>query len=143
MTALRSHKHERQYKDYRKRETDSCPFCDVTPKSNSYVEETATFLVVRNNFPYTLWEGQGVDMHLMVVPKEHTNTLSDLSDAQSKEYLELLQKYEENGYNLYMRSLDSTTRTVAHHHTHLIKTDNKMRKFLLMLKWPKYIRASF
>ena len=143
MTALRSHKEEKRYIALRKVTTDGCPFCNLTPKNPTFIEETPNFVVVSNNFPYSLWEGQGVVEHLMVVPKKHITSLKALSIAESKEYLDILTKYEESDYNIYTRSQNSVTRTVSHHHTHFIKLDHKKRTFLFMLKWPSYIRASF
>lgn len=142
MTATRSTKEEKQYRSYRKNAPHSCPFCDISPSSPSFIEETANFVVINNTFPYSMWDGQSVVEHLMVVPKVHTNTLRNLTAAQSKEYLDILRQYEEYGYNVYTRSQQSVTRSIVHHHTHFIKTNNQERSLLILLRRPFYLRGS-
>ena len=143
MTATRSSQEEISYRKARKSAPQNCPFCEVRVSSDSYVDQSDNFFIIKNNFPYSLWEAQGVDDHLMVIPKKHILSLKELSPEQSKEYVDILKKYEDQNYNVYLRSINSSTRSVLHHHTHLLKTDNKHRKFVILFKWPMYIRMSF
>lgn len=93
-------------------------------------------------FPYTQWDGQGVVDHIMVIPKKHTDTLSDLTSHEAIEYVELIASYESRGYSVYSRSPSSTRKTVVHQHTHLIKLDNQTKKLLFYLKKP-FLRITF
>lgn len=142
MTATRSTQEEKRYKRYLKHHDGICPFCESASQTPALTEESTNFLVVKNSFPYSIWDGQSVKEHLMVVPRKHTDSLAGLSLQQSKEYLDILRKYEESGYNIYTRSLNSTTRSITHHHTHLIKTNHKTHKLLILARWPFYIRGS-
>ncbi|HWT40166.1 MAG TPA: hypothetical protein VN081_02745 [Dongiaceae bacterium] len=143
MTAPRSTKEERSYQKQRKQEvSDTCPFCTINAGHPQYVHETAHLKVIRNRTPYSLWDSQGVVEHLMIVPKQHTSKLGDLGEKAALEYIKLVDRYESAGYNLYARSVDSTNRSVAHQHTHLIKLDGKERTFLLMMKKPWYVRIT-
>lgn len=119
-----------------------CPFCAIEKGHSEYIEETRFLKVIKNLIPYSVWDGQGVVAHLMIVPKEHTDKLGDLSAEAAVEYLKLIDKYETLGYNLYARAPASTVKTVAHQHSHLIKLDHKPRNFLFLLRKPFYIRLS-
>lgn len=89
-----------------------------------------------------MWDGQGVLDHLMIVPKAHTDKLGGLSEQAAIEYLQLIDRYETKGYNLYARAPGSTVKTVVHQHTHLILLDGQDRRFVLALRKPFYIRFS-
>lgn len=143
MTAQRSTKEARSYSKKRKEdETAGCPFCAIGPSHAQYVTETKHLKVIRNRTPYSLWDSQGVLDHLMVVPKQHTGKLGDLGDEAAREFIALIDQYEEDGYAFYGRAPGSAVRSVAHQHTHLLKLDGKKRKFLLMIRQPWYIRLS-
>jgi len=143
MTATRSTKEEKRYQNYRKSEVNTdCPFCTIDAGHPQYVRETTYLKVIRNRTPYSLWDSQGVVEHLMVVPKQHTGTLADLSNEAAVEFVQLISEYETNGYNVYARSVDSKNRSIAHQHTHLIKLDGKEKSLLLMIKKFLYIRLS-
>lgn len=99
----------------------SCPFCTITIDYQYYINETDNFWIIRNRFPYDIWEGQPVLSHLMIVPKAHLLSLKYLSESQSKEFILLLADYEHSGYNVYARTAASKTRSIEHQHTHLIQ----------------------
>lgn len=143
MTAQRSTKEEYRYANKRTEEKgEGCPFCAITPGHPQYVSETKNLKVIRNRTPYSLWDSQGVLDHLMIVPKQHTGKLGDLSSEAASEFVKIIDSYEEDGYSVYARALNSTIRSVAHQHTHLIKLDGKQRNFLFMLRKPWYFRLS-
>lgn len=143
MTAQRSTKEEHLYSRKRTQELGGgCVFCAIAKGHPQYVSETKHLKVIRNQTPYSLWDGQGVLDHLMIVPKQHTNKLGDLSGDAAKEFFALVEQYEEQNYNLYARSVHSTVRSIPHQHTHLIKLDGKQRKFLMMVRKPWYFRIS-
>lgn len=142
MTAGRSMRDEGRYrKAQRTRDVDTCPFCSITENDSQYIDETASFKVIRNTYPYTVWDGQGVVDHLMIVPKKHTDTLGDIGTEAAAEYIKLIELYEKDGYNFYARAPQSNIKTVHHQHTHLIKLDGKHREVFLYMRRP-YVRLS-
>lgn len=144
MTATRSTKEEHQYSRHRKSHHDSkCPFCQIEEGHKQYVEETDNLKVIHNRTPYSIWDGQGVVDHLMIVPKMHTDSLKDLGDDAAVEFMKLLSNYESRGYNVYARAPTSSVKSVVHQHTHLIKLDGHNKRFVLMLRKPYYIRLSW
>ncbi|HVX24656.1 MAG TPA: hypothetical protein VG992_04955 [Candidatus Saccharimonadales bacterium] len=115
-----------------------CAFCAIEAGSDQLIKETKHFKIIYNIFPYSLWDGQRVVEHLMVAPQTHTDTLSALNDKQKAEYVDILQEYESNGYNIYARAPVSKIKSIAHQHTHLIKTEGAARRFLLLLRKPYF-----
>jgi len=139
MTAHRSRKEELEYGSHR-RNTDAaiCEFC--TPLSDQVVKTTKHFRVLRNKFPYSLWDGLAVVDHLMVVPKGHTDTIANFSDIAALEYFRTLATYEEMGYNVYARAPASKKKSIIHQHTHLIKTEGHEKNIVFMVRKPYYFR---
>lgn len=143
MTATRSTKESRHYDNQRKNPANKgCPFCGITKQDQQYVEETKYLKVIRNRYPYSLWDGQGVLDHLMIVPMDHTDKLGKLHPDAAVEYVGLVDKYESLGYNFYARAPSSTVKTVMHQHTHMIRLDGKEKRILVLLRKPFYIRLS-
>lgn len=133
----RSRKDQSRYDHDRKHiVSTNCVFCDIQKKHAQYIDETTHFKIVRNIYPYTHWDQQGVADHLMIIPKQHTATLADLSEDEALEYVKLISSYESNGYNVYARAPSSKIKSVDHQHTHLIKPDGKTIKFLMYTKTP-------
>lgn len=140
MTAQRSRKEEKQYRQHRKKHVQKvCPFCDINP--DEIVRTTKYFYVLRNIFPYSLWDGQEVSDHLMVVPKRHTDKLGGTTPEEAVAFLKIIDSYEAKGYNLYARSPSSSIKSVVHQHTHLMKPKGKQKRFLLMVRKP-FIRIA-
>lgn len=139
----RSRKENSQYNAYIKIRKNSdysiCEFCEIHEKSSQFVKKTEYFKVIRNIFPYSIWDSRRVTDHLMLVPNEHTETLSTLSSSALQEYTILIAEYESAGYNIYARTPSSTMKSVPHQHTHLIKANGKRVKMLLHLDKP-YLR---
>lgn len=137
MTAPRSRKEEEKYKRHRRKlAPDQCQFCEITDKSSQFVTKTKHFKVIKNIFGYSLWDGQKVIDHLLIIPKKHTDNLSNMGSAQKVEYVNLLQRYEKKGYSVYARAPVSVMKSVPHQHTHLIKTTGKPVNFILNLRKP-------
>jgi len=139
--ATRSRKEMLKYRKYRKtlNPKDNCVFCSPKERGNRTVQETKNFWVLRNIFPYSHWDSQGVSDHLMIVPKVHIVSLSNLKSHEIIEYFELMSSYELQGYNIYARPPISSMKSVVHQHTHLIKLDGVSKKLFLYAKKP-YIR---
>lgn len=142
MTATRSTKEESDYKKHRSVAGENCPFCSIDSHHPQFISETVYFLIIKNRFPYSVWDGQVVLEHLMIIPKVHTDTLEDLPEDARDEYLNVTNHYEQNGYDIYTRAKQSTSRSVTHHHTHFIKTDHRQLRFVFMTRWPFYVRLS-
>lgn len=143
MPSGRSRNQQLAYDRHRKTEDkDVCAFCNISGSSNQLVEATKHFQVITNLFPYSVWDSQDVADHLMVTPKAHTDSLADMTAGQKVEYVDLIEKYESQGYNIYSRAPGSVIKSILHQHTHLIKTEGNPKKFVLLLDKP-YIRVVF
>lgn len=142
MTAPRSRKEEKKYDKWKKTaDTSICIFCDVKKGESRFVESTKHFNVIKNEFPYTLWDNQTVTDHLMITPKKHTTSLSTFTDPEKIEYFDLVQKYESKGYNIFERAPETKTRSIPHQHTHLIKQADDFIKFIFSIHKP-YLRIT-
>ncbi len=140
--STRSRKQNNVYRKYLKNNKSSdCIFCEINNKFEQQLQETKYFKVIKNIYSYTLWDGVAVEDHLMIVPKKHTDTLSDLSSVEAKEFVDLLGRYEKAGYNVYARAPDSVRKTVVHQHTHLIKINGKVRRLIFTIYRPFYFRV--
>lgn len=141
MSAPRSRKEAMIYRRYRADKNGvSCEFCNIQKNSPQFISETEYFKIIRNIFAYSLWDGQTVSEHLMLVPKKHIDSLANLPRSAAAEYVQIISKYEGKGYNLYARAPVSIVKSVPHQHTHLIKTSGKLRRFIFLLMKP-YIRV--
>lgn len=108
----------------------------MQPGHPQFVVQTKHFKVVRNLYPYSLWDDHSVADHLMIVPKEHVGSLSGLGAETAQEFLNLVAVYEKEGYNVYARAPQSKMRTILHQHTHLIKITDKKRNFIFFIQRP-------
>jgi len=95
----------------------SCDFCLVP--AEQIVTETPTQRVIHNIFPYATWDFQPVSDHLMIVPKRHLLSLDEQTAQENLELMQLIAKYENTGYSVYIRAPKNVLRSVAHIHTHL------------------------
>lgn len=139
--STRSRKEHRTYKKHlSKNNKNSCDFCDIDKDSDQFIEDNSSFKLIKNIFPYSLWDGLRVKDHLLIVPKKHTDTLSNLSPEESKDFVELMSKYEIKGYNVYARAPGSIRKTIIHQHTHLIKTDKMVKNVIFTVHRPFYLR---
>ena len=137
MSATRSRKEELVYKGYLKTlKKDLCVFCE---DSEEVLAESEFFKVIRNIFAYSIWDGQKVVDHLLIVPKNHTDRIAHFTDAMIVDMHKLMSQYEEQGYNIYARAPASKIKSVVHQHTHLIKTEGAAKKFIFLLRKP-YVR---
>lgn len=143
MTAQRSRKEELRYKAYvakqRRLKKADCAFCAIDMNSDQLVRETPHFKVIINIFPYSIWDGEAVDDHLMIVPKKHTDKLGSLPTAAASELLQLIDSYEDEGYNLYARAPGSAIKSIVHQHSHLIKPKGNRKRLIFFSRKP-YLR---
>lgn len=132
------YRYRRNAKKYDAHTATVCPFCEVADWQ--LVEETADALIVRNHYPYDIWEFRKVTDHLMVVPRRHASSLSELSKEQRSAIMEYIAQYEKRGYNIYSRSHRSLLKSVPkHQHTHLIATEPHRAKIVLYLRKPYWL----
>lgn len=92
--------------------------------------------MLANRVTYDYFEGVPVREHLMVIPKRHIITISDMSDAEKIEYVTLLGEYEKQDYAVYSRAVVSGIRSVEHVHTHLLKIPGKRVSWQLYIEKP-------
>ncbi len=141
MSATRSRKEEMIYRAYRKKQNpEICLFCQIKKGHRQHILDTRSFRLIRNIFPYSVWDGQKVVDHLMITPKKHVTGLADLSSQEAAELHKLISRYEKRGYSIYARSPESKIKSVAHQHTHLIKTKGKPWDLIFLIRRPFFFR---
>ena len=104
-----------------------CAFCTGL-QDEAVIEETNYHFLVPNRVSYDVWELRAVTEHLLIIPKRHVTSLTSLDDQEKLDHMNLVSKYEAKGYNVYARGVGSLQRSVAHQHTHLIKTVKKQAR---------------
>lgn len=101
-----------------------CAFCpeNISEATDSPIEiETKHWLVKKNDYPY-----DNTSYHLLVIPKKHVKTISDLTKVAKAEFLDLISqvesKYKFKSYALGMRSGDMRFNggSVEHLHAQVI-----------------------
>lgn len=128
---------ERSYKVYRKnKHPNVCDFCDFTVDSAQVEQEYEYFWLVRNMFSYDLWDNLDVLDHLMLVPKQHIESIGLLPEEALVEYARIIAKFESNDYSLYARSMKNVAKTIPHQHTHLLKLGKTDKRFSIYFKKP-------
>lgn len=132
---------EAAYQAHRRQRTESeCMFCElVKTHGEQVIEETPQCLIIDNIFGYDLWDECGVERHWMIIPKRHVASLNELTDEERLDYMQQVGRFADEGYSLYARAPGNVTGSVAHQHMHLIKIDNKRKKFLFFLRKPHVV----
>ncbi len=108
-----------------------CAFCRDNIKSETTSKvaiETKHWLVKDNDYPY-----KNTKCHLLIIPKEHVLTVSELSIPAQSEFLKLISRiekdYELSSFAVALRSGNMIYNggTVEHIHAHVIvgDTDDK------------------
>ena len=131
-------KTRKQYKKYLK--PASCPFCRID--SEVVIDKSKYHVIVPNIVFYDVWEMRTVTDHLLVLPKRHVGSLAELTREEKIDHMDVMARYEADGYNIYARGLNSPQRSVPHQHTHLIKTATKPARLQLIVKKP-YLLIKF
>ena len=105
-----------------------CNFCQLTqPNAALHHDERIEwsgehFAVATNRFPYAVWDGAGVDSHLIIIPKRHVDSVGHFSPEESEEWRQTAARYEAQNYSIYARAAGNAAKSIAHQHTHLIRT---------------------
>lgn len=121
---------------------NNCILCEIDTADQSFISTSKYFKIIRNRFPYAVWDYQRVVDHLMIVPLKHTDNLAALSKEARLEYVDLISTYESAGYHVYARATHSDTKSIAHQHTHLINGHGPTAKMAFYLLRP-YVSISF
>ena len=109
-----------------------CAFCreHIETEQREPIElETAHWIVKKNDYPY-----EGTSLHLMLVPKEHVKTFSELSSKAQSDFATTISKVEKKwhltSYAVGMRSGDMRFNgsSVEHLHAHIIVGDTSNPK---------------
>lgn len=104
------------------RTADKCAFCNFdTDQPDDIIEQTELFTIVACMFSYDVWDSYPITEHLLLVPRRHVLSIHDYTPDEQRAYMELLMKYDKNGYTTYARSHADKTKSVPHQHTHLLK----------------------
>lgn len=119
--------------------SQGCPFCDSETIVNAVYENNELY-VVPNLTSYDLWELHDVVDHLLVVPKRHVKTLSELTQKEKLAIMNVYSTYEEDGYSIYARGKGFVKRSVNHQHSHLIKTTNKKPRIAFFIAKPYLLK---
>lgn len=128
-----------RYKNYPK--PTECPFCKNINQER-IIDQTEHHLIVPNRVMYDVWELRRVTEHYMIIPRRHVRSLNELTEAEQLDHVQLMARYEVQGFNIYARSAGSFQRSVEHQHTHLIKTKQKQAHGSLILRTP-YVMVTF
>ena len=95
--------------------------------------------VTASDHPYEFWEQLDVDEHLLLIPVRHVTSMSELTAAERKDFIDIMCDYESRGYSVYSRAPTNIIRTVAHIHTHFIKTSGQEPRVTLVSQRPYFI----
>jgi diadenosine tetraphosphate (Ap4A) HIT family hydrolase len=108
-----------------------CSLCETITDSQ-VVQETPTMRVVKNRIPYDVFDGlRTTGRHYMIVPKRHVSLISEFTDAEKLEMMQLIGAYEKEGFSVYARSKTNIHRSQPHQHTHLIELSKKEPRLVL------------
>lgn len=121
----RTRKQAHDYTKHRQGTPDGCQFCAFTRDTEQVIDELPQFWIVRNIFPYAIWDDYHVNEHLMIVPKRHVVSLAEFTDEEKLGYVNLIAEYEHRGYSVYSRTDNGPTKSIPHQHTHLIRVSDR------------------
>lgn len=107
---------------------NNCIFCKILNK-----EIPSKVVYEGNDFLAFLDIAPGTKGHVLIVPKEHAATLSDLSDEKASKILVLAKKIVEamkkvhgfTDYNIIQNNGELAGQTVSHYHLHIIPRYSK------------------
>lgn len=114
---------DEKYAKYRKEHGGSCDFCEIGTLNsiNNIVKEHKHFWIIKNAFPYSVWDNEPVVDHLLIVPKKHVINVSDLTKNQRNSLMKIINKYDKLDYSFMERCANNKEKSMPHQHTHLIK----------------------
>lgn len=97
-----------------------CVFCQYT--DGTLLVEEKLFVIKGNLYPY-------VEEHIMIIPKRHIHSLTDMGGEEKKEYFELIEKvilFYKNHFNccFHLVRENTTNQSQWHYHHHFMPDDN-------------------
>lgn len=138
--STRKRSSQKTYVTYLKKISQSpCQFCEFTEKSQQTIAHKKTHLIIKNIFGYDIWDDNDVVDHLMIVPKRHIVSISEMNKNEQTEYIQTISQYEKKGYSVYARAPQNISKSIVHQHTHLIKLGEKRKKIKLFLRKPHFL----
>lgn len=105
-----------------------CIFCPehIAEDTEPVEIETSHWMVKKNKFPY-----KSTRVHMLVIPKQHVHTMTELDEAAQIDFYNALKQCEERysmtSYGLVARSGDMAHNagSIAHLHIHLVVGDTE------------------
>lgn len=98
-----------------------CPLCEDIA-NRKVLFSTKTMHIMKNDYPYYMFDDLVVKAHIMLVPKRHISQFSEFNRGEMVDYWKILQKLSDQGYNSMTRATGNHRRSVPGHlHTHLIQ----------------------
>lgn len=128
------------YKKYNHEDTKK-PICTLCADDNKsrIINENDSMFVLPNRVSYDIFEGMRVLEHLMIVPKNHRESLAEFTERERIDFMTLASYYESQGYTILARGKGSHMRSVNHQHTHLLKLDNQKARVYFYLRKPYFM----
>jgi diadenosine tetraphosphate (Ap4A) HIT family hydrolase len=117
----------------------NCSLCE-TIQPDSIVEETSTMRIIKNRVPYDVFDNlPSTGEHYMIVPKRHVVLIADFTDEEKLDQMSIIARYEKEGFNIYARSNTNIRRSQRHQHTHLIKLQRRLPRFIIAIDKPYFL----
>lgn len=105
----------------------NCPFCNLDKRdiSNTIIEETSNFLITPS-------KGSFCNGYLLIIPKQHLNSMNELSNSQKEELMQLIRDYREKFHHIYNRypiffehgssllNISQSSSSITHAHIHIV-----------------------
>ncbi len=113
-----------------------CGFCEAIEPSG-VIEETKHLWLIKNRVPYDMFDGlETTGKHYLIVPRRHVETIGEFTQPELTEMMQLIAKYEPQGFSVYARSVSNVHRSQPHQHTHLIQLITKEPRFFVATNRP-------
>jgi len=110
----------------------NCPFCNI-----NYLNITNTIIEETEHFSILTSKGSLCDGYLLIITKEHLNSMNELSSSQKEELIKLIDKYRDKFYKIYNRypilfehgssdiATTQSSSSVTHAHMHIVNHNFK------------------
>lgn len=100
---------------------DYCPFCKNLDKE-SIVLKFSNWIVVKNSFPYNIFEDEKVLDHLLFTPIRHVSCMEDLTWLEQNDFWHISEKLPNFIEYVLIRNKIKDQSVKGHLHFHLLKT---------------------
>lgn len=121
----RKRANQKAYTTYITSRPHDCDFCAEDTIKRQLVSQTEHLWVLQSAYPYDTWDLQNVEDHMLVVPKRHTESLSNFTREEGQEFFSIVADYEGRGYSIYSRANGNNAKSIPHLHTHMFKLGKK------------------